>query len=165
MKSLTVLFALMPAICCASGITNGDYEVTFIPESKGMDRVIGQQDVTITNLWWTHNMTALYFDVVIERNGSLKRFDGDRQVVRGLVYEGKFKFVIPYANVIDVTPHIFEGINTTTNDTFEGNGSVEWPTDRGGPTPFHFWMKRKESPNKAVEGTAHPRTDSPSPHR
>ena len=146
-----------------SGITNADYELTFVPETKGMDRVIGQQTITITNLWWTHNLTAMYFDVVVETNGSLKRFEGDKQIVRGLVYEGRFKFIIPYANVIDVTPYIFEGSNNTTNGNLEGTGTVQWPERAGGPTPFRFWMKMKESPNQRFEAIGDPGSPQPQP--
>ena len=116
MKTIaTILIALIPIISHASGITNGEYELTFwMSNDNGL-----QQNITITNLSWTHNLTAMYFDVIVDKNGSLKKFDGDNQIVRGLVYEGKFKFIIPYANVVDVTPYIFEGYNTDTNGLFE----------------------------------------------
>ena len=162
MKIFTIALALIPMLAWGSGITNGDYELTFVPETKGKDKVIGQQSITITNIWWTHNLSAMYFDVVIETNGSLKRFEGDRQIVRGLVYEGRFKFVIPYANVVDVTPYIFEGSNNSTNADLDGTGTVEWPLRAGGPTPLRFWMKKIQSPNKALQAIG---DKSPQPER
>ena len=102
-----------------------------------------EQEITIANCWWTPNLTCMYYDVVINKKGSLKRFDGDNQIVRGILYEGKFKFIIPFANVVDIHPYIFQGVNTETNGVFEGNGDVPYQGPNVGNNKFHFWMKKK----------------------
>ncbi len=58
-----------------------------------------QQEVTIANCQWSSHMSCMCYDVVIEKNGSLKWSDGDRQVVRGILRNGKFKFIIPLAAI------------------------------------------------------------------
>jgi hypothetical protein len=138
MKTLiAILLVALPLTTRATGITNGTYEIGFRISDMGF-----QQEVTITNCWWTHNLTAMYFDVVIKKNGSLKRFDGDCQSVRGVVYNGEFKFIIPFANVVDVNAFYFTGKNQDKNGAFQGTGDVPYQGPNGGNNKFTFQMKR-----------------------
>ena len=143
--TITSLLCLIPFLAHGAGITNGQYEISFRISDMGF-----QQEVTITNCWWTPNLTTMYFDVVIEKNGSLKRFDGDRQTVRGILYMDRFKFIIPFANVVNVDAFVFEGSNADQDGVFEGTGDVPFQGPNGGNNKFKFWMKRK-TPNQASQ--------------
>lgn len=137
-KIILTLISLMAIGTSHAGITNGDYEITFRISDMGF-----QQDITITNCWWTPNLSCMYYDVIISKKGSLKRFDGDRQIVRGILYEGYFKFIVPYANVVNVDAFYFKGKNVETNGVFEGEGDVPYEGMNAGDNRFRFWMKRK----------------------
>ncbi len=135
---ITSLLCLLPFLANGAGITNGQYEITFRISDMGF-----QQEVTITNCWWTDNLTTMYCDVVIEKNGSLKRFDGDRQTVRGILYIGKFKFIILFANVVNVDAFVFEGSDEDRDGILEGTGDVPFQGPNGGNNKFEFSMRRK----------------------
>jgi hypothetical protein len=147
---------MLPLLARAGGITNGQYEITF-----RISDMIFQQEVSITNCWWTHNLTTMYYDVAVEKNGSLKRFDGDRQTVRGILYTGKFKFIIPYANVVNVDAFVFEGSNADKDGVLEGTGDVPFQGPNAGNNRFKFWMKRK-IPNQASQAIG---ASAPQPER
>ena len=139
MKRIILALALLiPITACYAGITNGNYEISFRISDMGF-----QQEITVTNCWWTPNLSCMYYDVVITNKGALKRFDSDNQKVRGILYEGYFKFIIPYANVVNVDAFVFKGNNTETKDgIFEGEGDVPYEGVNSGNNRFKFWMKK-----------------------
>lgn len=156
-RSILALMLLIPLSECYAGITNGVYEITF-PISD----MIFQQEITITNCWWTPNLSCMYYDVVITKKGSLKRFEGDNQTVRGILYEGYFKFIVPYANVVDVNAYVFKGKNEEVNGVFEGEGDVPYTGPNSGNNRYKFWMKTKD-PEQSVPGYPPQGVGSPEP--
>jgi len=149
MKNLIVTLAiiLLPSLGFADGLDDGKYEISFRISDMGFTQV-----VTITHC--TKNSTVSYykFDVVIEEKGALKRFKDDKQIVKGIVYDGKFKFIIPYANVASLDGYYFEGNNKLKNGVFTGNGDVPFQGPNGGKNKFHFQIK-KISSNKELKAT------------
>ena len=126
--------------CFADGLDNGRFEVLFRISDMGFSQI-----VTITNCTTNSAVDYYKFDVAISEQGSLMRFAGDRQMVKGIVYDGKFKFIIPYANVASLEGFYFEGTNQATNGVFIGNGDVPFQGPNGGENKFHFQIKKLSS--------------------
>lgn len=125
---LTLLAA--PITTYSGGITNGIYEIRY-----RFSDAASAQEVTIANCV-SPSPSIIYFDVVIDKNGGLKRRDQDKQIVRGLVHIDTFTFIIPFVSGSTISAYTFTGANSETEGTLVGQGSA-------GSEAFHFWMKRK----------------------
>jgi len=140
-KVLLIIFGLLPVAGFTQGIAPGRYSIGF-----GISDARWGQNVKFAN--FSTNLVCTYFDVIIEENGSFKRSDESRQLVRGLIYEGRFKFIIPNANADDVNPYIFEAENQEKNGKFEGACEILFTgPKRHGTSKFRFTMQRI-APNK-----------------
>jgi hypothetical protein len=137
-KVLTALAMILVGAGSAMGnsLTNGLYAISFRISDMGFSQV-----VTITNCTQNADVSYYKFDVVIDQKGSLKRFDDDNQRVKGIVYDGKFKFVIPYANVASHYTFYFDGLNTSSNGVFRGQGDVPYMGPNCSNNTFRFYMK------------------------
>ena len=152
-RIILLLFGLLPPAGLSQGITPGKYLISF-----GISDAGWSQTVKIAN--FSTNSVCTNFDVLIEEDGSFKRSNASRQLVRGLVYGNKFKFIIPDANVNNVYPYIFEADNTEKNGRFEGSCDVLFTgpnSDRTGK--FHFTMQRI-APNKSGPANGRPPVNS-----
>ncbi len=156
-RIILVLALLIPITACYARIENGDYELSFRISDMGF-----QQIITVTNCTYNPDISYYKFDVLIAENGALKRFADDAQTVNGLVYDGKFKFIIPYANVVTVDAYCFEGANEETNEQFCGKGDVPFQGPNSGNNKFTFWMKKKD-PEQGGPGYPPQGVGSPDP--
>ena len=134
---LGLLFALYSTSCLASGIENGKYEISFRISDMGFSQVI-----EIRNSTQNDEVSHYKFDVIINEKGSLSRFKDDNQIVKGIVYNGKFKMIIPYANVTGVDAYYFEGKNESKNGFFSGIGDVPYQGPNVGKNKFNFFLKK-----------------------
>jgi hypothetical protein len=135
----------------ADGVTNGEYEIVF-PVSN--DNILGQS-VTVTNCTVVTpssdpSLVVMRFDLQITKKGSFNRSDSYRQLVPGVVWGGRFNFVIPSEHVTHVSMYSFDGANSEKDGVFEGTADV--PDPDGGRMKKKFWMKRVTS-NKPSERT------------
>lgn len=128
---------LAPCFALGEGVTNGQYEVCF----RISDMVV-QQELTISNCWWTNRLTTMYYDVVIKKAGSFKMFHRGIQTVRGVLHKGKFKFIIPNVDVDTESVFIFEGSNVEEDGGLKGTGTLLCQGLNIGNSTFSFRMKR-----------------------
>jgi hypothetical protein len=148
---IMVLILAVTQYAAADGITNGEYEIVF-PVSN--DNILGQY-VTVTNCTVVTpssdpSLGVMRFDLQITKKGSFNRSDSYRQLVPGVVWGGRFNFVIPSEHVTHVAVYSFEGAHSGKDGEFEGTADV--PDPDGGRMKKKFWMKRVTS-NKPSERT------------
>ena len=107
MKKLTIFICLLfmcIAPCFAKGIENGRYEISFTISDMGFTQII-----EIRNSTQKPNSPYYKFDVIIKEEGSLKTSDDDNQIIKGIVFNGHFKFIIPCAYIVNVEAYYFDG--------------------------------------------------------
>ena len=140
-KILLLLFGVLPFAAFSEGITPGQYSISF-----GVADARWSQTVEIAN--FSTNLVCTNFDVLIKEDGSFKRPDESQQLVRGLVYKNKIKFIIPEANANNVYPYVFEADNKEKNGIFEGSCEMLFTGPNSDRTSkFRFTMQRI-APNK-----------------
>lgn len=134
---LLSLFFIYAVPCFAEGVENGKYELSFRISDMGFSQII-----EIKNSTQNTDISYYKFDVVIKEKGSLKRFDDDNQIIKGIAYDGKFKFIIPYANVVSIDAFYFEGKNKLEDGIFTGTGDVPYQGPNVGNNKFNFVLTK-----------------------
>jgi hypothetical protein len=138
MKSALVLLIalLFPSLSWALG--PGTYVISFRISDMGF-----QQAVELKNFRESPNGAFVGFDVHLDQQGSLKRFPPDSQLVQGVVYDGKFRFILPFANVTSVYGFNFVGTDEEVDGAYRGSGHV-FLNDSEEKDTFDFRMRRAD---------------------
>jgi len=103
---------------------------------------IQAQEIEILNF---RRRTNAYgsFDVKVSTTGGTMRFPEDSQFVQGLYYDGKFTFILPFANVVDVTGYKFIGEDKEADEMYKGKVHIFGQGEREAKEgPFGFSMKK-----------------------
>lgn len=136
------MMRLLVAICFLS-ISNVAFALeagTYLIGFRISDELYFQK-IELSNFRESPNKTFVGFDVHLEEQGSLKRFPSDSQVVQGVVYMGKFKFIIPFADVINVYGFNFVGVDELVDGSYKGDGEVSWDSSHKSDT-YKFSMSK-----------------------
>lgn len=152
MKWILVALALaLSQFAVAGGITNGEYEIVFpVSNDNILSQVLTVTNCTVVTPGSDQSLEVLRFDLQITKKGSFNRSDSYRQLVPGVVWGGKFNFVISSEHVTHVSSYSLEGTNLEKDGVIEGTADV--PDPDGGRMKKKFWMKRVTS-NKPSERT------------
>lgn len=114
----------------------GTYMISFRISDMGF-----QQEVELKNFRESPNGAFVGFDVHLTEKGSLKRFPSDSQIVQGVVYDGRIRFILPFANVTEVYGFHFVGEDEGSDGAYRGSGHVYLNEPEEKDT-FDFRMER-----------------------
>jgi hypothetical protein len=165
MRSMLMALALvLPQLASAEGITNGQYEIVFpVSNDNILSQIVTVTNYTVVTPGSDLSLSVMRFDIQITKKGSFNRSDSYRQLVPGIVWGGKFNFVIASEYVTHVSAYWFEAPNADKNGVFEGTADV--PDPDGGRMKKKYWMKRITSNNGADPGVIRVATNDNQPTR
>lgn len=141
---------MIKALVIALNLINGSAEAlepgVYTLMFRSSHDVIQAQEIEISNI---RRRSSGYgsFDVKVSTTGGAMRFPEDGQLVQGLYYDGKFTFILPFANIVDVTGYKFIGEDAEAAENYKGKVHIIGQSERMAKEgPFAFSMKKGTDP-------------------